>query len=301
MGNVTLLLYVAVGAYAVFLGGFLYFFVFADPDESPTALFLTETLPQKSWAMLERYLPENVLEILSFFVSRFLSVFYLAVVLGAWSIIMFYLFPWVDSQSYVSPVHKYVAIFVFAACLSSWRLACTTSPGIITPKNVARYDHFPYDNVLFAPGGRCRTTGIPRIPRSKFDRHRYNANVPRFDHFCTWLYNTIGEENYRFFLLFLFVHVGACSYGTNVVGSLFYGHVLENDMFDAVFVNRHSGEEVPVTKFVLFQYLFDRFLLPSAVLLLMAVMAVAIGLLFVYHVWLTSRGMTTNEKRRKKR
>lgn len=87
----------------------------------------------------------------------------------------------------------------------------TTNPGIITKTNIQRYDHFPYDHLLFTPDRICSTTGVRRLARSKYDRFKYKQNVARFDHYCGWVYNSIGEENYRFFLLFLLVHAGTYS------------------------------------------------------------------------------------------
>jgi hypothetical protein len=293
--SLTVIIGLAIGFYIACLCAVMYFCVYADPDESPTSRFLTETLPKKTWALLERSLPKSFLHIIEFFADRFLAIFYCGIILGGWSIIVFYVYPLVDRQHYVSPIHKYISVVFFAACVVSWRYASTTSPGIITARNLHRYDHFPYDHLLFVAGGRCKTTGIPRLARSKFDRLRHNGNVPRYDHFCGWVYNTIGEENYRYFLLFLLVHVGACAYGSAIILQLFYGHILEQKLLDAVFVDRFSGEQVPVTKWLLFQYIFDRYTLESALALLMVVMMVALGMFLSYHIWLTSHNVTTNE------
>lgn len=288
-------LFLLLGAYILLLGVAFYFVFYADPDESPTAKFLTETLPKRVWGKLQELLPAKCLNFMQFLSAQFLMLFYLAIMFGSWSIILFFIFPWVDRQSYLPHYHKYVAVLFLGACLASWRYAATTSPGTITARTLQRYDHFPYDNLLYASGMRCRTTGLRRLPRSKFDRHKYQANVPRFDHMCGWLGNTIGEENYRFFLLFLLVHVSACGYGTVVLGQLFYGHIVDNQLLHAVFVDRLSGEEFPATTWLLLQYVFDRYTLECAVLLIMAVMVVFLGMFLLYHAWLTSRNVTTNE------
>jgi palmitoyltransferase len=137
---------------------------------------------------------------------------------------------------------------------------------------------------------------IPKLARSKFDRFKYRNNVARFDHFCGWVYNTIGEENYRFFLLFLVVHVCMCCYGTYVLSMLFYAEiVLDKKLLEATFVDRFTGQEFAATKWVVVQYMLHNYMYESGVLLLMGVMTVALALFLGYHVYLTSVNMTTNE------
>jgi palmitoyltransferase len=286
---------VSISAYAAFLVAFFYFCVFADPDESPTALFLTETLPHKSYALAQKVLGRRTLSVAEFFADRVLLVAYCVIVFGCWSIIFSYCYPWVDRQDYLPKYHKLIGYTVFLACLTTWRYASKTSPGIITAKSLKRFDHYPYDGFLFVPDQICKTRKIPRLARSKFDRFRYHENVARFDHFCGWVYNTIGEENYRFFLLFLLVHVGMCIYGSYTVGSLFYGEILDKGLLDAVFFDRYSGEEYKADKWIIFQYLFHTHFAEAGVLAVMVAMSIALGLFLLYHCWLTSRGMTTNE------
>ena len=307
----------AMMAYIFLIVAAVYFCVFADPDESPTALLLTETLPDKVWSLLQRYLPKSGLAFVQFVADQALAVVYLVVVLGCCSITIWYIFPWLDSQDYVARYHKYIALSFMAAALSSWRKICTCSPGLITSGTrstsqtddddaaaaaaaavvvvVKRYHHFPYDELLFESGQTCQTTGIIRPARSKFDRYKYHANVARFDHYCGWTCNTIGEENYRYFLLFLLVHLAMCMYGSYTIFQLFYGHLLQRHLLDAVFVDRVTGEEIPASKWILFQYLFNRYTLQAGQCLLMGVMSIALGLFFGYHCYLTSINMTTNE------
>jgi palmitoyltransferase len=192
-------------------------------------------------------------------------------------------------------VHVQVAPFVFAACVISWRKAMRSSPGLITANTLHLYDHFPYDEWMFVSGKTCATRNIPRLARSKFDRFKYNENVARYDHYCGWVYNTIGEENYRWFLLFLFVHVAMCVYGAYVVGALFYGVILEQRLMELVFFDRFTGEEIPATRWIVFQYLFHKHMMEAAVLTIMVVMAIVLGLFLLYNSWLISRGLTSNE------
>jgi len=287
---------VAFTAYVGFLGFFVYVCMYADPETSPLAEFMTETLPRRAWETCQRVFGKKNAKGVEWVVDRAMILFYVVVVFGSWSIIFAYVYPWIGRQSYVSQAHRVVGCFVFASCVLSWRFASTSSPGIITKQSLSMYDHFPYDGLMYISNKRCPTRKIPRLARSKFDRYKYNENVPRFDHFCGWIFNTIGEQNYRWFLLFLTVHVCMCIYGAVVLFYLFYGHILDNELHKVVFFNRATGEDIaPGNKWFLAQYMFHKFFMETGVFLLMAVMAITLGAFLGYHIWITSKGLTTNE------
>lgn len=286
---------VGVALYVAFLATTAYYCAFADPEESPLAKLLTKTIPEKCWQGMKKMFGPRSLSVIEFFMDRALIIFYCFIIFGSWSIIFSYIYQWADHQEYLPHYHKYIGYMVFGACIMSWRQASNTSPGIITATNIERYDHFPYDDIMFVAGQMCPTRNIRRLARSKFDRIKYKENVARFDHYCGWVHNTIGEENYRWFLLFLLVHVLMCAYGTYTVSKLFYGEILDKKLLTVTFFDRYTGEEIHATKWIIFQYLFNRHLLESAVFSVMVVMSVALGMFLLYHVWLTSRGLTTNE------
>ena len=171
--------------YAGGLFFFMYYCVIADPEQSRIAMFLGYTLPNKVWAALGSVCGKQGMKVLEWISDRALILLYIVVVHGSWSVIFAYIYPWIAQQSYVSQIHRVIGVTVFAACVLSWRYASTCSPGIITKETLHLYDHYPYDNYMFAHG-ICRTRKIPRLARSKFDRFKYEENVPRFDHFCGW-------------------------------------------------------------------------------------------------------------------
>lgn len=171
----------------------------------------------------------------------------------------------------------------------------TTSPGIITHETIHFFDHYPYDDLLYVEGRMDRRKGIPRIPRSKFDRLKYDEHVARFDHYCGWVAGTIGEENYRIFLFFVFTQFSMCCYGSYLLLRLFSGEIEDRKLFEVTFFDRSSGEEYKANKWIVFQYLFHRHMYEAGVLAVMAVMAFALFFFLAYHFYITSMGMTTNE------
>ena len=273
----------------------LYFCVIADPATSDIAYHVTIVLPNKIWLKLSHFLGEKRIRIVEAILERALVAVYLAVVLGCWTVVFWFIYPWISESPHVSNVHQYIGILVFFACFGSWRLTNTTSPGIITARSFPRYNHYPYDHLLFLPDRRCETTNLIRIARSKFDRLRYNQNVPRYDHFCGWVYNTIGEENYRWFLLFLTVHVLMCFYGSYVIYFLFRGEIIQKNLLHLTFFDRSTGETFQSNWFIVVQYLFVQKLWEAGALAIMFVMGIALSGFLGYHIWLTSKNMTTNE------
>ena len=142
---------------------------------------------------------------------------YVIVMGGGWTIIFVRAYPLVDSTllatQVISSSHKTAGVFIFIACIVSWLLAKFTPPGSITKETLYKFDNYKYDGVLYRPGCVCPTSNIRKLARSKFDRFSHQQ-VPRFDHFCGWLGNSIGEENYRYFLVFVTIHTFMAFYGT---------------------------------------------------------------------------------------
>ena len=148
---------------------------------------------------------------------------------------------------------------------------------------------------MFLPNRICPTTGAPRLPRSKFDRFRYHQNVSRFDHFCGWVFNTIGEENYRDFLAFLAVHTGMSIYGAYILGELFLAEIAEQKLFEVTFYNVRTKEEFKANWNVVAQFLFMHHTFEAGIFIVMVVMSIVLGAFLGFHAYLASFGMTTNE------
>eukprot|EP00980_Cylindrotheca_fusiformis_P006567 scaffold1384_cov116-Cylindrotheca_fusiformis.AAC.45 len=223
MGNLAIYVLVFALCYILFCGLMLYFCFMADAESSEVAYLVQVALPAKIERMVSKIVGKKNMGFIDALRDRFLVFLYLFVVLGCWSVVFSYVYPSITESASVSNVHKYIGGLVFIACFGSWRLASVSSPGFVTAKTFKRYDHYAYDPFLFPPNRRCQSTNLIRIPRSKFDRIKYNRNVPRYDHFCGWVFNTIGEENYRWFLL---------------------GEIREKKLLEITFFDRKTGDSV---------------------------------------------------------
>eukprot|EP00978_Attheya_sp_CCMP212_P023598 scaffold72645_cov50-Attheya_sp.AAC.2 len=257
------------------------------------AEWFTITLPALLLEKVHDVLGDRVVRALETAADRFLQIMYLMIVLGSWSVVFSYGYPLMTSSPHVSIYHQYAGYLVFFMCMASWKLATFTDPGTITERTLAKFDSYPYDNLLFVDK-ICPTVGIRKLARSKYDRAT-NRHIPRFDHYCGWIHQPVGEENYRFFLLFLIVHICMCAYGTLVVGQLFRGLIVDKQLLTATFVDRRTGRPVPTNWFIVIQYLMHRHLYLSGVFALMAVMGFVLFLFLSFHLHLVCRNMTTNE------
>lgn len=285
-----------MGLYAFGCMFVVYYCIFSFPHDSEIAYFVQVTLPNASWNRLRRIFGDNAMQVVRYVTDRGLILMYFVIVGGGWSIVFGKLYPWMLNESpSLSNIHAIVGVFVFLACFTAWAVANASRPGNITARSFRRYDHYPYDHLLFQPNQHCQTTKLFKIPRSKYDRIKYDGIVPRYDHFCGWTHNTYGAENYRWFLLFLLQHVIMCFYGTYVSYLLFFEEIKTKRLMELTFFDRLTGETVQASYYIIFQYVFARRTLEVGLALVMFVMGIALSCFLGYHVYITSVGQTTNE------
>lgn len=289
--------------YILFFGVFVYVFMIADPDKSAFARVIGQDAPL--WIL------ENVVgrlcgadavlrvgrwkEYLFYERNPSLQIVYLLIVLGGQNVCAFYGFPEIYTSQAVADYHVYTSLLSMVAAILTFRWASTADPGRITPRTMAKYDkNYEYDGVLFLPDRVCHTTGMPRLARSKYCRIS-RRHVPRFDHFCSWINQPVGQENYRAFLTFVATQVAMCAYGAYLTTLLFHEMVVDKDLLNATFYNAATGEMVKATYVVVFHYLFAQHSMLFGAYLLMLVMGLCLHLFLCFHVYLTCRNLTTNE------
>jgi hypothetical protein len=98
------------------------------------------------------------------------------------------------------------------------------NPGTITAANVDRYlQLYPYDSLLYHPA-KCARLLIPAVPRSRYCPYT-EMRIARYDHYCPWVAQAIGEKTLRLYVLFLFFNLSTFSYYFVVSAQLLWSHV----------------------------------------------------------------------------
>uniref|UniRef100_A0A7S2PPS5 Palmitoyltransferase n=1 Tax=Leptocylindrus danicus TaxID=163516 RepID=A0A7S2PPS5_9STRA len=292
-------LVVAITLYVVCFASLTYICIIADPRKNPVANLIMHKAPNKfadgvKWLMGETI--KGKLDSFTHYCANephpFMQVVYCFIVFGGWTVMFHYGFTLVPN-TYVGGYHKYNGYVVFLLCISSYVTVVKASPGTITAMTLTKYDNYDYDKIMFHPGQTCPTVGIRKLARSKYDRMT-RRHVPRFDHYCGWLNNTIGEENYRLFIWFLIVHTGMLWYGVVLTVLIFKSEAATLNLKYAAFYD-NRGRPLRTSYVIVVQYLIQEHNMLAALLLLMFVMALIVSGFLCFHIYLISRGMTTNE------
>jgi len=162
----------------------------------------------------------------------------------------------------------------------------------------------------------CNRTGLPKPPRSHFD-HVTNRLVLNMDHYCPWMFNTIGYFNYRYFVNFLIYVAVGMVYGALIMYQPFmmidspdYRRQisLSRDLYqrELNLQRDHEINSIDMGKKSFFRYSHVQHLIPNVPIPREAtsiafsfMMSVAVGLsvflLLVFHLYLISTAQTTIE------
>ena len=196
---------------------------------------------------------------------------------------------------YMAGYHKAVGAAVFVGCAITFILASFKDPGVVTRANAATMARaYPYDNFMYTEGRVCETCGTPRIARAKHSRVTDRC-VARFDHYCIWLANDVGANNYRWFLAFLVCNTTLLVYGTIACLAILADEMVSKDLRRANFINQATGQSIPSSWGIIFQYFMFHFSSIMMVLLIAGVMSLVMVGFTCYHLYLTATNVTTNE------
>ena len=199
---------------------------------------------------------------------------------------------------YLAGYHRVTGTICMIICYWSFFMACYVDPGVIRTKadvkqGKKRYD---FDEVMFMKDNSCTTCKFEKPARSKHCAVCDHC-VEKFDHHCIWINNCVGRKNYRFFLLFLFMHVIICLYGAVAGWLVFYQQMEAKNNQGLMFYNKETGEQFKPTMWLHFRFFFfneERHF--GVICIICAVMGVVLFFFFGYHFNLAMKNMTTNEE-----
>jgi len=196
---------------------------------------------------------------------------------------------------YMSSLHRVLLPALMLASIASWLATCWSDPGAVTSHNLdAHLEAYPFDYVLYVPKP-CPTLGFTCPARSKFCRVT-RRRVARFDHFCGWMNNAIGENNLRYFVSFLAMHVVLTGYGSWLCFCIVYGELTRRGLWGVAFEGA-GGAPVTMTQDWPLMTRFCMFHFGPIVMLgvFLAILVIMLGAFLGYHVWMIRDGVTTNE------
>ena len=188
---------------------------------------------------------------------------------------------------YSSPVALVIGIALWLLVSFAMSMAALSDPGVI-PRSAL--GSVPADEVCLTRRVNgvelelkfCATCGIVRPPRASHDR-KTDRCVHKFDHFCVFIGNSVGRNNYRDFLCFIGL--------TSLSAVYFFAYCL----FHVIHLADRLEHEGGTSSDVAFGKAIGQAILSVVIGMYFAVMGTLVTLLFVLHCYLVSTGQTTSE------
>ncbi|KAJ6233483.1 palmitoyltransferase app [Anaeramoeba flamelloides] len=150
--------------------------------------------------------------------------------------------------------HSYLLLILLVCYLIAFVCASFSSPGIITKNNYMKYIKiYPNENQIYLPTV-CSTCKLKQPARSNHCTFT-NKCIAKYDHYCSWLMNPIGERNLRFFIFHLFVMLVLYCYYSFLCASILVFKLKMNGVFDFVYYNNKSDYTKDIGISLIFSFL----------------------------------------------
>ena len=240
----------------------------------------------------------GILDYIIFKPNPLVQIFYLLIAVGGFYIYVTVAFVKFVPGPYCHWWHKITGSILMFICYYSFYMASVTDPGVIKTKQQVKQAKrlYKYDEVMYIKENECVTCKFEKPARSKHCSV-CDVCVEKFDHHCIWINNCVGRRNYKWFLLFLFLHIIICFYGGIFGLLIFYGQMELKNMQGMEFINLETRERIKPTFWLHFKYFFlneeKHF---GIVVTICLVMAIVLVFFFRYHLNLARSNMTTNEE-----
>eukprot|EP01017_Pseudomicrothorax_dubius_P035436 TRINITY_DN4959_c0_g1_i3.p1 TRINITY_DN4959_c0_g1~~TRINITY_DN4959_c0_g1_i3.p1 ORF type:complete len:341 (-),score=71.14 TRINITY_DN4959_c0_g1_i3:35-1057(-) len=295
--------------YGLLGGSCMYLILCVDPNKKGLLPWLHRLLYEKIPAVVKKYGTllfgrrlmngvEGAINWVCFRNNPLVQIFYLIVTVGGYIMYLYFGFSVHFPNNHLSNAHIYIALGIFAICIYSFYKTCAIQPGIITKKNEKEYlkryrDEF--DGILYLKDNECPTCKIIKPPRSKHCKI-CNVCVARHDHHCVWVKQCVGEQNYKYFLLFIGTHAVFCLYGAVLGILVFYYIIQDQKLFESTFRHYKTGQVFKANFMVVAKYLLYNYTPFMFMTILCTIMGLTLTLFEFYHFSLVQRGVTTNER-----
>eukprot|EP01045_Picozoa_sp_COSAG04_P017643 COSAG04_NODE_1574_length_6276_cov_3.068480_3_plen_567_part_00 len=273
-------------------------------------------------------------EYLCWSANPLLQIFYLAMILGGFGGFILAALPFVachpllpclpaerpeGTTELLAPWHRITAYATMTTCLASWVLCCVSDPGCVTAGAQRAVYCYEWDGFVHSKKV-CPTTRLMRPARSTYaplpspppsltltlrrarrSYCRYTGRlVLRFDHFCPWIKNAVGENNYRYFFAFLGMHWFTLGYASWGCGWMLLSRLEEENFWSrenglAQIYDPETGDPRSITWGEVLRVCL---MLENKVMLLglfCFFLAIVVFAFWGYHAYLTATNMTTNE------
>ncbi|CAD8123708.1 unnamed protein product [Paramecium sonneborni] len=155
-----------------------------------------------------------------------------------------------------------------------------------------------YDEVQYKQNTTCTTCNIIKPARSKHCRI-CNVCVSKFDHHCIWVRQCIGQNNYKYFLLFLFSHLFLSLYGVIAGFLCLFGIAEKQSLFKLTYKNAVTGEISQATFLRVFLVISNRETFFVFIIFVCLIFFISLTAFFLYHLNMIRKDLTTNERIRK--